>query len=179
MKTQFLAVLAFVAPFAFATAASPRTDISFVGKPIHAPEILGSLSLLFQSIDSIPYDVLESGEEATDDWLVAHGLRHHNTPIKAREDTPIEERAVAATASLLDIINCAAAVSELILDAAVPVKQLLQIKKLIDALGGARKAAELLLKSKDVQDAVKLGGESLKELFEILMEFKKVKKACT
>jgi hypothetical protein len=88
-------------------------------------------------------------------------------------------QAVAATAGLLDIIACALAVGELILTTAIPVAKLLSVKKAIDALGGVRKAAELLLKSKDAQDALKRGGEALKEIFEALLGFKDVKKACT
>ncbi|KAK0616430.1 hypothetical protein B0T14DRAFT_497676 [Immersiella caudata] len=182
MKTQFLSVLALVAPFVFANNISPRTDLSLVGKPINAPEVLGSVALFLEAVDSVPYDVLNAGEEAADDWLVAHGLRQPGGVTARSTDVAIsqvEERAVAATAGLLDIIACALAVGELILTTAIPVTKLLAVKKAIDALGGIRKAAELLLKSKDAQDALKRGGEALKEIFEALLGFKDVKKACT
>lgn len=183
MKTQFIAALTLLAPSVFAAQRSPvapRSDISFVGKPIHAPESLGSFTLLFSAIDSIPTDVLEAGEEATGDYLVAHGFRAVDAaPISARALTVVEERAVAATAGILDIIKCGLAVADLILNTAIPAAKLLAVKKAIEALGGARKAAELLLKAKDIKDALKLGGEALVEIYEALMGFKDVKKACT
>ena len=102
--------------------------------------------------------------------------------VAARSDlatTQVDARAVAAAAGLLDIINCALAIGELIIDTAIPTQKLLEVKKAIDELGGARKAAEMLLKSKDVKDALKRGGKALVEIYEALMGFKKVKKACT
>jgi len=180
MKAQFFSVLALVAPFAFgAVALTPRTDVT-VSKPINAPEVAGTLTLFLSAVDSIPVSVLEAGDAATDAYLVAAGLRQPGTPISARTDiSVVGERDVAAAAGLLDIIKCALAIGELILDAAIPAAKLLQVKKAIEALGGVKKAAELLLKAKDIKDALKLGGEALKEIWEVLTSFKDVKKACT
>ncbi|KAK0746919.1 hypothetical protein B0T18DRAFT_412781 [Schizothecium vesticola] len=181
MRTYVLAALAILAPFALASqaAAQPqgdilaRSDTLGDGTPLNAPGLLGPLTLLFETAESVPDEVLEAGDDAADSWLVTYGFRNSGVVIEARS-APSPSLLARAQAGIIDVIKCAAA----IISTAIPAAKLLKIKKYVKALGGARKAAEKLLKAKNRSEALRIGGEALRDLFDVISGLDDIRENC-
>lgn len=141
-------------------------DLHFKDDDEH--QVWASVEKAFSIIDSIPDEVLEKGDDATDKWLIAHGHRTPNskkTPPTLRRD-PIQNREAGSIADLVErsfwsVARCVGAITAFIASNAVGAAKLLRIKKYIKALGGIRKSAKLLLKASNNQERLKEGGEAL------------------
>ena len=102
--------------------------------------ILGELEKVFATLEEIPDEVLEEGDDETDKWMVEHGYRpaHDKREVLNRD---LEDR------QFWDVAKCAGAIAAFIASNALAAAKLLRIKQYIAALGGVRKSAELLLKA--------------------------------
>jgi hypothetical protein len=188
MRTQVFTALAFLASIAVASQAATKSKLigrseAAVDNFVLAPEVAGPLALFFDAIESIPENVLLAGDDETNVWLIANGFREAGTEVVTRSEVPsadwLHERAVAAAqASIIKIAKCVAAVAELIISTAVPAAKILRIKKLIDRLGGTRKAVELLLKATSRSERLKIGGQILLDLVDELSGIKNVREKC-
>ncbi|KAG7291364.1 hypothetical protein NEMBOFW57_001380 [Staphylotrichum longicolle] len=143
-----------------------------------------ALDRILAEIDEIPDEVLEKGDEALHQWLVAHGNRAGNEKLK-RDDASeaenlsiLERGELAARASIWKIAKCVAAIVQLLGTTAVPAAKLLRIKKYIKALGGAKKAVKLLLGATTKAERLKAGGQALVSLASELLGISTVKKNC-
>lgn len=177
----FLALL-----FSFTLASTTPTakeDVNLEFSALHAPQVIDTLELVLQAIDSIPEDVLLAGDESTNDWLVAHGYRSsHAVSVETRStstDIILSERANAAPAGIIDVLNCAAKIAQFILENAIPAAKLLKIKKAIDIIGSVKKVAEMLRKVRSLADAKRIGGDALFQIADAIIGFSSVWGACT
>ncbi|KAK0646901.1 hypothetical protein B0T16DRAFT_458782 [Cercophora newfieldiana] len=182
------ALFALVAPvFALQEASIPKQDVNLEFSALKAPQVADTLELLLEAIHSIPDDVLLAGDETTNDWLVAHGYRNQPNGIDARSPSPIplsdstalSERATAAPAGIIDVLNCAAKIAQFILENAIPAAKILKIKKAIDVIGSVKKVAEMLRKVKSLADAKRIGGQALFDIADAIIGFSSVWGACT
>jgi hypothetical protein len=150
-----------------------------------------ALDRLLAEIDEIPDDVLEKGDEALHEWLVANGHRAGNEKLKRDADgtafdedgdeenlSIIERGELAARASVWKIAKCVAAIVQLLATTAVPAAKLLRIKKYIKALGGAKQAVKLLLGATTRAEKLKAGGQALVALAAELLGISMVKTHC-
>ena len=143
-----------------------------------------ALDRLLAEIDEIPDDVLEKGDEALHQWLVEHGNRAGNEKLKRDDNSEaenlslLERGELAARASLWKIAKCVAAIVQLLGTTAIPAAKLLRIKKYIKALGGTKKAVELLLKATTRAEKLKVGGQALVALAAELLGISTVKNNC-
>jgi hypothetical protein len=117
-----------------------------------------------EGIDAIPdSDVLEAGHDATIKWLEDNGY-HADGVTTLGFGIPKE-------------IKCAWSITELILGSVAPIGKLLKIKNLIKALGGVKKAAELLRKGVGGKWLI-VGGQALYDLAMELTGIADIKKWC-
>ena len=143
-----------------------------------------ALDRLLAEIDEIPDDVLEKGDDALHQWLVEHGNRAGNEKLKRDDNSEaenlslLERGELAARASLWKIAKCVAAIVQLLGTTAIPAAKLLRIKKYIKALGGTKKAVELLLKATTRAEKLKVGGQALVALAAELLGISTVKNNC-
>jgi hypothetical protein len=117
-------------------------------------KVWGEIEKVFGAIAEVPYEVLEKGDEETDKWMKEHGYR----PTKDKReilDRDLEDR------GFWDVAKCVGAISAFIASNAIGAAKLLRIKKYIEALGGIKKSAELLLKASTTAERLKEGGEAL------------------
>lgn len=128
--------------------------------------VLNELEKVFSVIEEIPDEVLEEGDDATNEWMTEHGYR--STP----EKRDLEER------QLVEIAKCAAAIAAFIASNAIGAAKLLRIKKYIAALGGIRKSAELLLKASTNAERLQQGGEFLALLAGEILGFSLISNNC-
>ena len=191
MKTKIFAAVAFLATLAAASSEiteaknAARAETDAVNSAF-APEVAGALEEFFHTLESIPYDVLAAGDEATDAWLVAHDLREPGLNLHAERDeipdAALEARdtgvMLAARASIWKIAKCVAAIIQLLATTAVPAAKLLRIRKYIDGLGGTREAVKLLLGATSKAEKLKAGGEILVNLAAELSGISSVKNNC-
>ena len=197
MKTQIFAAVAFLATFAIASPAvvpetkhAARADTKIVTN-VFVPETADPLNSFFSALASIPDEVLKAGDEATNDWLVANGLREPGITLrKERDEIPdaaaiaaaLEARdfdvALVARASIWKIAKCVASIVQLLATTAVPAAKLLRIKKYVEGLGGTREAVKLLLGATSKAEKLKAGGEILVNLAAELSGISSVKNNC-
>ena len=123
-------------------------------------QIGGTLEHVFDVLTTIPDQVLQDGDDATDKWLKEHGHRPATTK-RAVAATTGEVAADLEDRGFWDVAKCAGAIAAFIASNAIGAAKLLRIKKYIEALGGVRKAAELLLKASNNAERLKEGGEAL------------------
>jgi hypothetical protein len=116
--------------------------------------ISGTLEMVFNAIEQIPDEVLEKGDDETDKWMVEHGYR---AQADKREvlDIDLESR---------DALSCACAITKFVATNIFAAAKILRVKKYIDALGGVRRAAELLLRASTRAEKLRIGGEALVQL---------------
>jgi hypothetical protein len=174
MKAQIFAVATFlsgiVAAFPSATAEdalAARADNDVTDLEISAQSTI-PLEVLFAEIDSIPDEILLAGDEATNDWLVEHGLREPDAVVEEskRDLVALEDRGVW---------GCVWAIGK----TAFPAAKLLKIKKYIKALGGVKKSVQLILKAgKNYKKAIKIGGKTLWNLIKLISGFSDIEKEC-
>jgi len=186
------ALFALLAPTALAlqeATGTAKEDVNLEFSALKAPEVASTLELLLSAINDIPTDVLLAGDETTNDWLIAHNYRHQPSDITARSPTlfpyaettalTLSERATAAPAGIIDVLNCAAKIAQFILENAIPAAKILKIKKAINAIGSVKKVAELLKKVKSLADARRIGGQALFDIADAIIGFSSVWGACT
>lgn len=165
------------------TTPTAKEDVNLEFSAIHAPQVLDTLELVLEAIDSIPEDVLLAGDETTNDWLVAHGYRKpHVVSVETRSpstDIVLSERANATPAGIIDVLNCAARIAQFLLENAIPAAKLLKIKKAIGIIGGVKKVAEKLKKVRSLADAKRIGGDALFQIADAIIGFSSVWSACT
>ncbi len=118
---------------------------------------LQTLEDAFAVLESIPNEVVDKGDDVARQWIREH------TAIKKADDAPapLEKR------QLLDILQCAKALLE-----SLPIGR---AKKLVELLGGWRKAAEKIRAA--AKDPSKRRG-ALEDLINILTGIPDIKKEC-
>ncbi len=131
--------------------------------------IQGQFEYFFSVITEIPDDVLEKGDGKTNQWINEH---HHPVSRNAIQDRDLEDRGIG------DKIQCGIALGGLIADNAIPLAKLRRIRALVNELGGVRKTVVKLLKAKTKEQRLKVGGQALVKLVELLLGFKDVKEEC-
>ncbi|KAH8911592.1 hypothetical protein BR93DRAFT_965372 [Coniochaeta sp. PMI_546] len=144
------------------------------------------LNNLFSTFENIPDSVLEQGDDALDKWLVEHGVREPGAKLKRSDDhvetrdeaSVFERAALQARVSWWKVAKCVAAIVQLLATTAIPAAKILRIKKYIEALGGAKRAVELLLKATSRAEKLKAGGEVLVNLAAELLGISSVKNNC-
>ncbi|KAK0623840.1 hypothetical protein B0T14DRAFT_391573, partial [Immersiella caudata] len=168
----------------------PKVDVNLEFSALSAPQVTDTLELLLEAIHSIPDDVLLAGDETTQDWLIAHNYRNKESPspIVARTPEPVilsedtalavSERAVAAPAGIIEVLNCAAKIAAFILENAIPAAKILKIKKAINVIGSVKKVAEMLKKVRSLADAKRIGGQALFDIADAIIGFSSVWSAC-
>ncbi|KAK4443096.1 hypothetical protein QBC34DRAFT_311705 [Podospora aff. communis PSN243] len=181
-------LLALSAPL-LSLALTPKHDVNLELSALSAPQVGDTLELLLEAIHSIPDDVLLAGDETTQDWLIAHNYRNKEppSPIVARapepvilsDSTALSERATAAPAGIIEVLNCAAKIAAFILENAIPAAKILKIKKAIDIIGSVKKVAEMLRKVRSLADAKRIGGQALFDIADAIIGFSSVWSACT
>ncbi|RPA72521.1 hypothetical protein BJ508DRAFT_381520 [Ascobolus immersus RN42] len=177
MQFKFLPVLALVfglASTAIASAIpSPGTvSATFASHALEARDSdvvfteadAASLEEAFTTISAIPDTVLEAGDLALDRYLINAGVRSPKALVNSLQG---------------DAVSCAVEIGKFIVSNVFLAAKILRIKKYIDALGGAAKAAQLLLKATTPAQRLKIGGEALRNLFNEISGAKKVVDACT
>ncbi|KAF7511792.1 hypothetical protein GJ744_003523 [Endocarpon pusillum] len=112
-------------------------------------KIWAELEKVFSTIEEIPDEVLEKGDDETDKWLVEHGYRAQH------DKRDLEDR------DFFDVAKCVAAITAFVGSNAIAAAKILRIKRYINSLGGIRKSAELLLKASNAEERLKYGGEAL------------------
>lgn len=144
-----------------------------------------ALDRLFAEIEKIPDEVLEKGDEALHEWLVAHGWRAGDAELPKRDTAGsgnaasiLERGKIVARASAWKVSTCVAAIVQLLATTAVPAAKLLRIKKYIEALGGVKQAVQLLLGATTRAEKLKAGGEALVYLSAELLGISTVQKHC-
>lgn len=146
-------------------------------------QVQASLEKIFGIIHSIPNEVLEKGDDELDKWLVEHGHRSSKKKPPTRRDT-IQRRTPEniqdfAERSFWDVARCVGAIAAFIASNAIGAAKIFRIKKYIEALGGIREAAELLLRASTTAERLKEGGEALALLAGEILGTSSVANNCT
>ena len=117
-------------------------------------KVADELEKAFEAIHDIPDEILEKDDDETDKWLIEHG---HCSKHDKRDllDRGIEDR------GFWDVVRCVGAIAAFIASNSIGAAKLLRIKEYIEALGGVRASAELLLKASTTAERLKEGGEAL------------------
>jgi hypothetical protein len=123
---------------------------------------IASLEYTFNAILSIPDEVLQAGDIATDKWLVDNGYKPVGGQI-----TP------------MGFWKCATAIIAVIGQNLVAATKLLKMKKYIEALGGFSKAAKLLLKASTWEERLRIGGHALVGLTAEISGIPMIVNSCT
>lgn len=128
-------------------------------------QVWASLERTFGIINEIPDEVLQKGDDETHKWLVKHGYRGGPKPPLPRRDLVSKSRLDGAqelaTRGFFDVIRCVGAITAFIASNAIGAAKIIRIKKYIEALGGVRESAKLLLKASNNAERLKEGGEAL------------------
>ena len=121
-----------------------------------AHDVLAQLEKTFAIIEEIPDEVLEEGDEAKDKWLAAHGHQQSKRDLAiSTRDSELQDRGA------WEVAKCVGAIAAFIASNAIGAAKLLRVKKYIDALGGIRRSAELLLKASTTEERLREGGQFL------------------
>ena len=136
------------------------------------PTDYSSLDYVLTTILSIPDDILLAGDNATAAYLKP---LLPNNPIHPGEDPT----SGPANLDFWDTLKCAAAIVAFIGTNIVSAAKLLRIKKYIEALGGVRAAAELLLKASTWEERLRIGGGALVGLAAEFFGFSLITNNCT
>ncbi|KXX80320.1 hypothetical protein MMYC01_203345 [Madurella mycetomatis] len=169
--------------------AARSSDVSSAAADFEfTPDFSFSLDHLFAEIEAIPDEILEEGDEALHQWLVANGNRPDDANLKRDvdesddgdfEDLSILERGtLVARASAWKIAQCIAAIVEVIATTAVPAAKLLRIKKYIKALGGTKNAVKLLLSATSTEEKLRVGGQALVKLAKEVLGISSIQSKC-
>ena len=128
--------------------------------------IYAEVERTFGVIQDIPDAVLEAGDDALRAWKVKHGHQKRDAdadaaPLAAAAPEGLADRASLVERGWWEVTKCAGAIAAFIASNAIGAAKLLRIKKYIEALGGVKKAAELMLKASTNAERLKEGGEAL------------------
>ncbi|KAL9635710.1 MAG: hypothetical protein Q9164_003290 [Protoblastenia rupestris] len=135
--------------------AEPTHDIYLKDDDDH--KIYGELEHVFDVIEKIPNNILDDEDDAAlDKWMKEQGYRSSTD----KRDVAIVERDLEDRGAW-EVAKCAGAIAAFIATNAIGAAKLLRIKKYIEALGGVRKSAELMLKASTNAERLKEGGEAL------------------
>jgi hypothetical protein len=124
-----------------------------------------SLEWAFGAILNIPDDVLQAGDLATNKWFVDNGYKVAGGEV--------------STLGFWDTLRCAAAIVAFVGTNLVSATKLFKIKKYIEALGGFREAAELLLKASNWEERLRIGGGALVGLAAEILGIPMIVNNCT
>ena len=138
-----------------------RADESVVPFPFDEADF-SELEATFNLIEKIPDSALAEGQAAVSDWLTS---QLGSSTVAVRDTSA----ALESRQSALQIANCAGSILKAIIEFALPISKLSKVRKLIKALGGARKVAKMLLKAKSWKQIYQIGGAKLEELAKILL----------
>ncbi|XWW98012.1 hypothetical protein V2A60_006008 [Cordyceps javanica] len=138
-----------------------------------------ALAYTFGAIASIPDDVLAAGDEAANKWFVENNYRSGAVELAADADdadaaavTDLEAR------GFWQVTKCVGSVMWAIGSTAIPVAKIARIKKYIEALGGVKKAVQLMLGATSKAEKLKAGGQALVNLSAELLGIAGVKANC-
>ncbi|KAH7347476.1 hypothetical protein B0T11DRAFT_291357 [Plectosphaerella cucumerina] len=189
--TALFAAMAIATPLNFASAEDNNLAARAPADKEEFPKDLElALELALTEITAIPDEVLLKGDEATNDWLVEHGLRD-NDPEDNDDDAPITARGEEVTSlslferdeldarGVVQVAKCIAAISKVIVSTAVPAAKILRIKRYLQLLGGVRKTVLLLVRAKTGAQRLKLGGRALFNLANELFGIQSIKNNCS
>ncbi|OAA57319.1 hypothetical protein ISF_07240 [Cordyceps fumosorosea ARSEF 2679] len=158
--------------------AAPATELDFALAASNynfTADFAPALSYALSAISAIPDDVLASNSDAAlDAWLVAN---HYRTPggldlTTTTTSTEIEAR------GFWKATKCVASIMWAIGSTAIPIAKIAKIKKYIEALGGVKKAVELMLGATSKAEKLKAGGQALVSLSAELLGIASVKSNC-
>lgn len=129
-------------------------------------QVWASLERTLGIIHEIPDEVLEKGDDETHKWLVKHGYRGGPKPSSLTRRDIVPNRRLGnvqelATRGIFDVLRCVGAIAAFIASNAIGAAKLIRIKKYIEALGGVKESAELLLKASNNLERLREGGEAL------------------
>ncbi len=136
-----------------------------------------ALAYTFNALASIPDDVLAQGEEAVNKWFVENNYRSGSVELAADADaddavTDLEAR------GFWQVTKCVGSIMWAIGSTAIPVAKIARIKKYIEALGGVKKAVQLMLGATSKAEKLKAGGQALVNLSAELLGISAVKANC-
>lgn len=138
-----------------------RADESVVPFPFDEADF-SELEATFDLIEKIPDSAIAGGQAAVSDWLTS---QLGSSGVAVRDTSA----ALESRQSAIQIANCAGSILKAIIEFAFPISKITKIRKLIKALGGARKVAKMLLKAKSWKQIYQIGGAKLEELAKILL----------
>ncbi|KAL8847460.1 MAG: hypothetical protein Q9221_007502 [Calogaya cf. arnoldii] len=121
------------------------------------PKVMEELENMFAVIQDIPEAVLFKGDDATNKWLADHGhpaTEKRDVAISTR-DSELQDRGA------WEVAKCVGAIAAFIGSNAIGAAKILRVKKYIEALGGIRRSAELLLKASTNEERLREGGQFL------------------
>ncbi|KAJ3498809.1 hypothetical protein NLG97_g823 [Lecanicillium saksenae] len=135
-----------------------------------------ALAYTFNAIASIPDDVLAEGDDAANKWFVENNYRSAGLQLAADTD----EAAVSELEArgFWQVTKCVGSVMWAIGSTAIPVAKIARIKKYIEALGGVKKAVQLMLGATSKAEKLKAGGQALVSLSAELLGIAGVKANC-
>jgi hypothetical protein len=135
---------------------TPTSDHTFNMTPTD----FATLQWALDTILSIPDSILLAGDNATSQYIQTHSP-YTSSPLYTSFPSAAVSPSDLADLGFWDTLKCAAAIVAFIGTNIVSAAKLLRIKKYIAALGGVRKAAELLLKASNWEERLKIGGGAL------------------
>jgi hypothetical protein len=119
------------APEAHAVQLSPATSYGSVTQRFDDAERAKDVQAGLELLDSIPDDVLSTGDAGTAAWF--------------REHAGAAEGAERAWDTMqASVLGCSAAIAMVIASTAIPAAKILRVKRLIDELGGVATAVQIL-----------------------------------
>ncbi len=140
-----------------------------------------ALEYTFNAIYSIPDEVLAEGGEAANKWFVDNDYRAADASLASdNDDATLTERDLEAldARGFWDVTKCVGSVLWAIGSTAIPIAKITRIKKYIEALGGVKKAVELMLGATSKAEKLKAGGQALVSLSAELLGISAVKANC-
>ncbi|RPA71458.1 hypothetical protein BJ508DRAFT_419912 [Ascobolus immersus RN42] len=166
MQFKLLPVLALVFGFAqtISAVAIPSNDIVSADVLSARSVATSSVEDAFAFVESIPDSVLENGDFALNFYLIGTGVKSPSGAVEGLQG---------------DAGSCALEIAKFIALNVVQVAKILRIKKYIAALGGAKQAAQLLLRATTASERLRIGGQALKDLFAEISGVNSLVKACT
>ncbi|KAJ6784056.1 hypothetical protein PWT90_00343 [Aphanocladium album] len=134
-----------------------------------------ALAYTFNAITSIPDDVLAEGDDAVNKWLVDNNYRSAGVQLAADADDAVVD---LEARGFWEVTKCVGSIMWAIGSTAIPVAKIARIKKYIEALGGVKKAVQLMLGATSKAEKLKAGGQALVNLSAELLGIAAVKSNC-
>ncbi|KAK3191594.1 hypothetical protein K4F52_002409 [Lecanicillium sp. MT-2017a] len=130
---------------------------------------------------SIPDEVLAEGADAANKWFVENDYREVGAALQADDDNAalsVRDLEVLDARGFVDVAKCVGSVLWAIGSTAIPIAKIGRIKSYINALGGVKKAVELMLGATSKAEKLKAGGQALVNLGAELLGIAGVKANC-